>query len=42
MKFSADIGPTVFIRASDATYADNPDQKSSDGYIFTLFDGPID
>jgi hypothetical protein len=32
----------VFTGASDAAYADNPDRKSSKGYIFSLFGGPID
>jgi hypothetical protein len=32
----------MFTGASDAAYADNLDQKSSEGYIFTLFGGPID
>jgi hypothetical protein len=32
----------VFTGASDAAYADNPDRKSSEGYIFSLFGGPID
>ena len=27
---------------SDAAYADNKDRKSSDGYLFTLYNGPID
>ena len=35
-------GTTVFTGASDAAYADNPDRKSSEGYIFSLFGGPID
>jgi hypothetical protein len=40
-------GPTTegqqpFICASDAAFADNVDRKSSDGYVFTLYGGPID
>jgi hypothetical protein len=34
-------GTTMFTGASDATYANNPDHKSSKGYIFSLFGGPI-
>jgi hypothetical protein len=32
----------VFTAASDASSADNPDQKSSEGFMFCLFNGPID
>jgi hypothetical protein len=32
----------MFTSASDTTYADNLDRKSSKGYIFSLFGGPID
>ena len=31
----------VFICASDASYGDNPDRKSSQGYVMMLFNGPI-
>ena len=42
IKYADNTGPNVFMGASDATYADNIDQKSSEGYLFTLFGGPID
>ncbi|CDM26475.1 Probable transposable element [Penicillium roqueforti FM164] len=32
----------VFRAASDASFADNIGRKSSQGFIFTLFSGPID
>jgi hypothetical protein len=32
----------AFILASDASFADNSDRKSSEGYIAKLFNGPID
>jgi hypothetical protein len=32
----------MFTGASNAAYADNLDRKSSKGYIFSLFGGPID
>ena len=32
----------VFTCASDAAFADNQDRKSSDGYLFKLFGGPVD
>jgi hypothetical protein len=32
----------VFMLASDASFADNSDRKSSEGYIAKLFNGPID
>ena len=31
----------MFTGASNATYTNNPDHKSSKGYIFSLFGGPI-
>ena len=31
----------VFECSSDAAFADNPDRKSSFGYLFKLFGGPI-
>jgi hypothetical protein len=35
--------PTVIVRASDASFADDPITRySSEGYIFKLFGGPID
>ena len=39
-------GPTysqkAFTCSSDAAFSDNQDRKSSDGYLFSLFGGPID
>ena len=32
----------VFEGFSDASYADNSDRKSSAGYVFTLYGGPVD
>jgi hypothetical protein len=32
----------VFTAASDVSFADNPDRKSSEGFIFCLFGGPIE
>jgi hypothetical protein len=32
----------VFIYTSDTAFADNEDRRSSDGYLFQLFGGPID
>jgi hypothetical protein len=37
-----DQKPEVFTCASDAAFADNQDRKSSDGYLFKLFGGPVD
>jgi hypothetical protein len=34
-------GPRVFYCSSDAAFADNPDRKSSYGYLFKLYGGPI-
>jgi hypothetical protein len=34
-------GTTMFTSASNAAYANNLDYKSSKGYIFSLFGGPI-
>ena len=31
----------AFILASDASFADNSDRKSSEGHIAKLFNGPI-
>ena len=44
IEFSADTDEQeVFIGASDASYADDkPTCKSSEGYLFKLFDGAID
>ena len=34
---------TIFLASSDASFADDPDTRySSQGYVFTLFNGPID
>jgi hypothetical protein len=35
-------GTTMFTSASNTAYTNNPDHKSSKGYIFSLFGGPID
>jgi hypothetical protein len=35
-------GITAFTAASDASFADNPDRKSSEGFLFCLFGGPIE
>lgn len=32
----------IFTASSDASFADNPDRKSSEGFIFCLFGGPIE
>jgi hypothetical protein len=42
IEYADNTGPNVFTGASDAAYADNADRKSSEGYLFTLFGGPID
>jgi hypothetical protein len=34
--------PDVFTVASDAAFADNPDRRSTQGYVIKLFGGPID
>ncbi|OOQ85189.1 Reverse transcriptase RNA-dependent DNA polymerase [Penicillium brasilianum] len=33
---------TVYTACSDASFADNTDRKSSEGFLFCLFGGPID
>jgi hypothetical protein len=45
--YAIEYGPVpsdapAFILASDASFADNSDRKSSEGYIAKLFNGPID
>lgn len=38
-----DQDPTsLFTAASDAAFVDNPDRKSSEGFIFKLYGGPLD
>ncbi|QSS48835.1 hypothetical protein I7I53_08967 [Histoplasma capsulatum var. duboisii H88] len=32
----------VFEAASDASFVDNSDKISTEGYIFKLFEGPVD
>ena len=33
----------IFVRASNTIFSDNPvTRKSTEGYLFTLFGGPID
>jgi hypothetical protein len=39
--FNKNKGTTIFTGASDAAYTNNLDYKSSKGYIFSLFGGPI-
>jgi hypothetical protein len=39
---SSHASSEVFVIASDAAYADNPDRKSSQGYICMLYGGPVD
>ena len=39
----SDQSKSIFLASSDASFADDPDTRhSSQGYIFTLFNGPID
>lgn len=33
---------SIFTAASDAAFADNPDRKSSEGFLFKLYGGPLD
>jgi hypothetical protein len=45
--YAIEYGPILsdapaFILASDASFADNSDRKSSEGYIAKLFNGLID
>jgi hypothetical protein len=40
IEFSRDS--QTFLVASDAAFADNTDRKSTEGYLFMLFGGPID
>jgi hypothetical protein len=40
IEFSRDAD--AFLCASDAAFADNADRKSTEGYLFKLFGGPID
>jgi Reverse transcriptase (RNA-dependent DNA polymerase) len=42
LEYDGDSSSDVFMCASDAAFADNPDRRSSDGYLFQLFGGPID
>ncbi|KAL2010783.1 hypothetical protein VTN00DRAFT_3501 [Thermoascus crustaceus] len=37
-----DFTSDIFICASNAAYADNEDRKSTEGYLFKLFGGPVD
>jgi hypothetical protein len=39
--FNKNKGTTVFTGTNNAAYTNNPDHKSSKGYIFSLFGGPI-
>jgi hypothetical protein len=40
--FDSEMRASIFTAASDASFADNPDRKSSEGFIFCLFGGPIE
>jgi hypothetical protein len=40
--FDSEIRASVFTAALDASFADNPDRKSSEGFIFCLFGGLIE
>ncbi|RYO95097.1 hypothetical protein DL766_009876 [Monosporascus sp. MC13-8B] len=43
LEFGGDEDPNLrsFLCASDASFADNPDRKSSQGFVLSLFGGPI-
>jgi hypothetical protein len=40
--FDSEMRTSIFTAASDASFADNADRKSSEGFIFCLFGGPIE
>jgi hypothetical protein len=40
--FDSEIRTSIFTAALDISFADNPDRKSSEGFIFCLFGGPIE
>ena len=43
IEFSAQASEHVFTCSSDTAYADNiPSKHSTEGYLFSLFGGPID
>lgn len=42
IEYSIDKIDESFIFATDAAYADNADQKSSEGYVFKMFGGVVD
>ena len=42
LTFDSEIRASIFIAALDASFADNPNRKSSEGFIFCLFGGPIE
>jgi hypothetical protein len=43
IKYSVRHEGEIFLTASDAAFADDPNtRKSSDGYLFQLYEGPID
>jgi hypothetical protein len=33
---------SIFTIASDTAFGDNPDRKSSEGFLFRLYGGPLD
>jgi hypothetical protein len=41
IEYSADKQSKVFTAASDIAFADNQGRKSSEGYLFTRFGGPV-
>lgn len=42
LKENSSVDFSDFFAAADAAYADNPDRKSSEGYVFKLYGGIID
>lgn len=42
IEYDGMLDSDIFLCASDAAYADNADRKSSEGYLCTLYGGPID
>jgi hypothetical protein len=42
IEYSADNLQDSFIFATDAAFADNPDMRSTEGYIFKMFGGAVD
>jgi hypothetical protein len=42
IQYGPRCGQDAFTCSSDAAFSDNQDRRSSDGYLFSLFGGPID